>query len=82
MLKVGKKKNKYFNKRMSVTVYQTLYQALRSLLTTEVKKQGADGKEIVDCAMTVSVMRMKARVALDFVDNLKNGVEKDNKSDL
>lgn len=76
MIKIGKIKKKNFNERVSETAYKTVVEALQSILATEIKKTGLDDKEAVDFAMTVSTMRMKARIALDFVNNLKNGVDK------
>lgn len=73
MLKIRKSKKEDFSERVSDTAYKTVIEALQSILTTEVKKKGIDEKEVPDLAMTVSAMRMKARIALDFVNNLKGG---------
>lgn len=76
-LKKNRKKNKKpseYENRISDTAYQTVREALQSILTTDVKKSNTDGKEVTDLSLTISAIRMKARIALDFVDNLKNGI--------
>ncbi|MCD7728692.1 MAG: hypothetical protein LUI60_02105 [Clostridia bacterium] len=66
----NKKGDKSYNERVSELAYTTIREALQSVLTTEVKKTGQDGKEVTDCGLTISKMKMTARMALDFVDNL------------
>lgn len=73
MIRKKVKKDTYAE-RISDTAYRTLYDALKSILTTDVKKTNAEGKEITDLGMTLSAVRMKARMALDFVDNLKTEI--------
>lgn len=70
MIRKKIKKDTYAE-RITDTAYRTLYDALKSILTTDVKKTNAEGREITDLGMTLSAVRMKARMALDFVDNLK-----------
>lgn len=70
MIRKKVKKDTYAE-RISDTAYRTLYDVLKSILTTDVKKTNAEGREITDLGMTLSAVRMKARMALDFVDNLK-----------
>lgn len=73
MIRKKIKKDTYAE-RITDTAYRTLYDALKSILTTDVKKTNAEGKEIMDLGMTLSAVRMKARMALDFVDNLKTEI--------
>ncbi len=79
MLIKRKSKTENYDSRMSETSYKTIYNALSSILNTEVKKKGDNGVEVPDWVMTVSAMRMKARIALDFVNNLDKKVVKENK---
>ena len=73
MIRKKIKKDTYAE-RITDTAYQTLRDALKSILMTDVKKTNAEGKEITDLGMTLSAVRMKARMALDFVDNLKTEI--------
>jgi hypothetical protein len=71
------KKEKSLKDCVTETTYKVVKEALQSVLTTEVTKKNADGSEVIDIPLTISAMRMKARVALDFVNNL--GTEVKNK---
>lgn len=66
----NKKGDKSYNERVSELVYTTIREALQTILNTEVKKINNDGKEVTDCGLTISKMKMTARMALDFADNL------------
>jgi hypothetical protein len=72
MWKFKRKEKPNYENRISDTKYKVLSEALASILITDVKKKTADGTEVSDLGMTVSAMRMKARIALDFVNNLKD----------
>lgn len=75
-----KKENKKdFEKRMSDTTYKMVVDTLESILNTKITKTGSDGTAVVDTAATLSAIRTKARIALDFVTDLENGIGKDNK---
>ena len=69
--KKKEKKNRKFEKALSDTLYSTALDTLSDLLKTEYKKTDSDGKEVVDYEMTVRMIRTKARIAIDFVSNLK-----------
>lgn len=76
MIKNNKKNKKNFDERIAETTYNVIVGALQSVLNTDIKKTGSDGKEITDCGMTVSAMRLKARLALEFVNELDGKVDK------
>lgn len=69
--KQKEKKSKAFEKALSDTLYTTALDTLSDLLKTEYKQKDSDGKEVVDYEMTVRMIRTKARIAIDFVSNLK-----------
>lgn len=67
-----KRKNKSkYDERVSELAYTTIREALQTILNTDVKKKNTDGVEVTDCGLTISKIKMTARMALDFVDNLK-----------
>ena len=70
------KKKKNFEKALSDTLYTTALDTLSDLLKTEYKTNDSEGKEIIDYEMTVRMIRTKARIAIDFVSNLKQREEK------
>lgn len=72
MFKIKNKGVKSYDERVSELAYTTIREALQTILNTEVKKVNTDGKEVTDCGLTISKMKMTARMALEFVDNLKN----------
>lgn len=72
MFKIKNKDVKSYDERVSELAYTTIREALQTILNTEVKKVNTDGKEVTDCDLTISKMKMTARMALEFVDNLKN----------
>ncbi len=60
-----------FDKRITELKIKTLREALQSVLDTEIrKKDETTGKDVLDLRTTASLMKTKARVALDFVSNL------------
>lgn len=68
--KKEQKRKKAFDTYLVDLKIKTLRDGLSDVYKTEVKKKNEDGKEVVDPRMTASLMKTKARVALDFVDNL------------
>ena len=67
-----------FDKRITELKIKTLREALQSVLETEVKrKDETTGKDVIDLRTTASLMKMKARVALDFVSNLEKDETKE-----
>lgn len=74
-----KKQDKQITEKLSATAYETLKEALENILKTEVKTKDGNGQDITDFPLTISSIRMKARIALDFVSNLKKEVDKENK---
>ncbi len=73
-------KQKDYDKRVSELAYMTVRDALETILKTEIKKTNTDGKEVVDCGLTISKIKMTARTALEFVDNLKTVETGNNKT--
>lgn len=80
-----KKKNvkqpKQLEKAFINSLFNTVYGALTDVLKTEYKTTDKNGKEIIDYEMTCRMIKTKARVALDFVANLKNEKEHDNEKE-
>ena len=74
-----KKQDKQITEKLFATAYETLKEALENILKTEVKTKDENGQDIIDFPLTISSIRIKARIALDFVSNLKKEVDKENK---
>lgn len=55
---------------------KTLREALESVLKSEVKRKDENGKDVIDAKQTASLMKTKARVALEFIANLKKETKK------
>ena len=74
LLKKDDQAREFFDKRIVDLKIKTLQEALQSVLVTEVKRTDeTTGKEVLDLRTTASLMKTKARVALDFVSNLDKG---------
>lgn len=60
--------------KINAAKYDCIYSALKDILKMEIKSTDASGKEVVSAAATVSSIKTRARLALEFVANLdKNG---------
>ncbi len=66
-----KTKKKSLDEKIFDTNYELLKNTLTSILSTEVKKTDSEGNEKPDWGTTVSVIRTKARLTLDFINGLK-----------
>ncbi len=66
-----KTKKKSLDEKIFDTNYELLKNTLTSILSTEVKKTDGEGNEKPDWVTTVSVIRTKARLTLDFINSLK-----------
>lgn len=63
-----------FDEKIKAAKYDCIYSALKDILKIEVKGTDSNGKEVVNHAATVSSIKTRARLALEFVANLdKNG---------
>ncbi len=67
------KKKPTYEEQMRRKKLKVASEALSDILKTEIKVKGADNVEKVDLAATVSAVKLKARIALDFVQSLDNG---------
>ena len=76
----GKKKTATpdFDEKIKVAKYECIYQSLKDILKIEIKAQGKDGKEEIDYAATCSVIKTKARLAIDFVADLDKDGDEEN----
>jgi hypothetical protein len=70
--KRDRKQEKTYNERAMETVYKTVRDTLADVLKTEVSKKNDKGEEVPDLSMTISAIRTKARITLDFVEGLEN----------
>lgn len=59
-----------FDEAIRNAKYACVLQALKDILRVEVKGTDEDGNGAVDPAATVSAMKSRARIALDFVEVL------------
>ena len=63
-----------FEEKLKVAKYERVYKTLNDILKTDVRTTAKDGKEVIDYAATCSVIKTKARLAIDFIADLdKNG---------
>ncbi len=65
-----KKKKLSYEEQMRRKKLKIACEALSDILKTEVKLKGNDNVEKLDSAATLSAVKMKARIALDFVQSL------------
>lgn len=59
-----------YDEKIRAAKYERIYQSLKDILKIEVKTQGNDGKEKINYAATVTAIKTKARLAIDFVADL------------
>lgn len=76
--KQSAKQSNNFDEKLKAAKYDCIFQALKEILKMEVKGTDANGKEASNHAATVSAMKMRARLALDFVANLDKDGNDDN----
>jgi len=71
----GKKKQPRadFEEQVRAAKYGRIYQTLKDILKVEVKTTDGAGREKIDYAATCAAMKTRARIALDFVDDLEKG---------
>ncbi len=62
--------NKELQDKVDKAKYERLMSCLQSILKTEVKVATSDGKEEVDYVETCRVIKSKARLTIDFVNDL------------
>lgn len=67
----SKQKISEFEQRIKDAQYLRLVQTLQGILKTEVKTKDNAGREVTDCAATCREIKTMARLALDFVGDLK-----------
>lgn len=58
--------------RFQAAKYDCVLQALKDIVKLDVKSGDAN-----DCAMSISTIKMRARIALDFVGNLEKNDDDD-----
>ena len=64
-------RRKQFDELMYRAICTTVRDALGDILKTEYKSPTADGKEAIDYELTVRMIRSKARIALNIIENLE-----------
>lgn len=76
----GKKKQEAvdFEKKVKAAKYERIYQSLKDILKTEIKTLTKDGKEEIDYSATLSAIKTKARLAIDFVADLDKDGDDEN----
>ncbi|WP_251612061.1 hypothetical protein [Pumilibacter muris] len=59
-----------FEEKMYKALYETVQNALESILNYEYKKKVENGKEIIDYELTARMMKAQARISLDLIENI------------
>lgn len=67
-----------FDDKLNAAKYECIYAALKDVLKMEVKGTDTSGKEVINHAATVSSIKTRARLALEFVANLEKSGDDDN----
>ncbi len=71
MFKTTTKTAPVYDDKIKAAKYDCIYKALKDILQIEVKGQSsATNREEINYAQTCSVIKTRARLALDFVANL------------
>lgn len=65
-----KKKTVDFDEKIKTAKYERIYQSLKDILKIEIKAQTQDGKDEIDYSATCSAIKTKARLAIEFVNDL------------
>lgn len=68
---LGKKNKVGFEEKIKQAKYERLYSTLKDILQTELKTTDSNNKEVADYPATVSAIKTKARLALDFIKDLE-----------
>lgn len=59
-----------YDEKIKAAKYDCVLQALKEIVKIEVKGADSSGKEVINHAATVTSIKTRARLALDFVGNL------------
>ena len=66
-----------YDDKIKTAKYDCILQALKDVLKIEVKGVDSSGKEGIDRAATISSIKTRARLALEFVANLEKDGDDD-----
>ena len=66
-----------YDDKIKTAKYDCILQALKDVLKIEVKSVDTSGKEVIDRTATISSIKTRARLALDFVANLEKDGDDD-----